>query len=67
MILTLLIPIVDNINALTPKLKEMKKPTLTNLELEKERLYKNLERLPLSKILETYSQKSDVLLRIKKL
>jgi len=45
----------------------MKKPTLAKLELEKDRLYKSLESLHLSEILEVYGQISDVLLRIEKL
>jgi len=58
---------VDNKAAITAKLKEMKKPTLAKLELEKERLYRRLEGLPLSESLETYSQISDVRLKIEKL
>lgn len=59
--------LVDNKAAITAKLKEMKKPTLAKLELEKERLYKNLEGLPLSERLEVYGQISEILLRIIKL
>jgi hypothetical protein len=59
--------LVDNKTTLTAKLKEMKKPTLAKLELEKARLYKSLEKLALSEKLETYGQISDVRLRIKKL
>lgn len=59
--------LVDNRAAITTRLKEMKKPTLTKLELEKERLYKSLEGLTLSERLETYGLISDVRLRIGKL
>jgi len=59
--------LVDNKSAITTKLKEMKKPTLAKLELEKERLYKSLEGLTLSERLETYGLISDVRLRIEKL
>ncbi|MEF3692542.1 MAG: recombinase family protein [Acholeplasmataceae bacterium] len=52
--------LVDNKSAITTKLKEMKKPTLAKLELEKERLYKSLEGLTLSERLETYGLISDV-------
>lgn len=45
----------------------MKKPTLAKLDLEKERLYKDLEGLPLSERLETYGLIFDVILMIKKL
>ena len=58
--------LVDNKVAITTRLKEMKKPTLAKLELEKERLYKSLDGLPLSERLETYGI-SDVRLRIEKL
>jgi DNA invertase Pin-like site-specific DNA recombinase len=53
--------------SITTRLKEMKKPTLAKLELEKERLYKSLEKMTLSERLETYGQISDVRLRIEKL
>jgi len=59
--------LVDNKAAITTRLKEMKKPTLSKLELEKERLYKNLDGLTLSDKLETYGQISDIRLRIEKL
>lgn len=59
--------LVDNKAAITTRLKEMKKPTLAKLELEKERLYKSLDGSTLSERLETYSQISDVRLRIEKL
>lgn len=59
--------LVDNRAAITTRLKEMKKPTLSKLELEKERLYKSLDGSTLSERLETYSQISDVRLRIEKL
>ena len=58
---------VDNKSAITTRLKELKKPTLSKLELEKERLYKSLDGLPLSERLEVYGQISDVRLRIEKL
>ena len=35
--------LVDNRAAITTRLKEMKKPTLAKLELEKERLYRSLD------------------------
>ena len=59
--------LVDNKAAITTRLKEMKKPTLSKLELEKERLYKSLDGLPLSEKLEVYGLISDVRLRIEKL
>jgi hypothetical protein len=59
--------LVDNRAAITTRLKEMKKPTLTKLELENERLYKSLDGSTLSERLETYSLISDVRLRIEKL
>jgi DNA invertase Pin-like site-specific DNA recombinase len=59
--------LVDNKSAITTRLKELKKPTLSKLELEKERLYKSLDGLPLSERLEVYVQISDVRLRIEKL
>lgn len=59
--------LVDNKAAITAKLKEMKKPTLAKLEMEKERLYRSLEGLPLSERLETYGHISDVRLSIEKL
>lgn len=59
--------LVDNKVAITTRLKEMKKPTLTKLELEKERLYNSLEGLPLSERLEMSGLISDVRLRIEKL
>ncbi|MBU1145033.1 MAG: recombinase family protein [Firmicutes bacterium] len=59
--------LVENKASIAAKLKEIKKAALAKLELEKERLYKNLEGLPLSEKLETYGQISDVLLRIEKL
>lgn len=59
--------LVDNRAAITTRLKEMKKPTLAKLELEKERLYKSLDGLPLSERLETYGQISDIRLKIEKL
>ena len=59
--------LVDNKASITAKLKEMKKPTLAKLELEKERLYENLEGLPLSERLEVYGQISDIRFRIEKL
>jgi hypothetical protein len=59
--------LVDNRVSITAKLKEMKKPTLAKLELEKVRLYKSLDGFPLSERLETYGQISDVRLRIEKL
>ena len=59
--------LVDNRAAITTRLKEMKKPTLAKLELEKERLYNSLDGLPLSERLETYGIISDVRLRIGKL
>jgi len=59
--------LVDNKAAITTRLKDMKKPTLAKLELEKERLYKSLDGLTLSEKLETYSKISDIRLRIEKL
>lgn len=59
--------IVDNKVAISAKLKEMKKPTLAKLELEKVRSYESLEWLALSERLETYGQNSNVLIRIGKL
>lgn len=59
--------LVDNKAAITTKLKEMKKPTLAKLNLEKERLYGILEGQTLSERLEIYGQISDVLLRIENL
>ena len=59
--------LVDNRAAITTRLKEMKKPTLSKLELEKERLYKSLDGVPLSQRLETYGLISDVRLRIERL
>jgi hypothetical protein len=59
--------LVDNKAAITTRLKERKKPTLAKLELEKERLYKSLDGLPLSGRLETYGIISDDRLRIEKL
>jgi hypothetical protein len=59
--------LVDNKAAITTRLKEMKKPTLSKLELEKERLYISLEGLSLSEKLATYGQISDVRMRIEKL
>lgn len=59
--------LVDNKAAITARLKEMKKPTLAKLDLEKERLYKSLDGLPLSERLEMYGLISDVRLRIEKL
>ena len=59
--------LVDNKANITAKLKEMKKPTLAKLELEKERLYESLEGLPLSERLEVYGLITDVRLRIEKL
>ena len=59
--------LVDNKAAITTRLKEMKKPTLVKLELEKERLYKSLDGSPLSDRLETYGIISDVRLRLEKL
>ena len=58
---------VDNKAAITTMLKEMKNPTLVKLELEKERLYKSLDGLPLSEKLEVHGLISDVRLRIWKL
>jgi len=52
--------LVDNRAAITARLKEMKKPTLSKLELEKERLYEVLDGLPLSEKLETYGQISNI-------
>lgn len=59
--------LVDNKASITARLKEMKKPILAKLELEKERLYKSLDGLPLSERLERYGFISDVRLRIEKL
>ena len=59
--------LVDNKAAITARLREMKKPTLSKFELEKERLYKSLDGLPLSERLETYGLISDIRLRIEKL
>jgi hypothetical protein len=59
--------LVENKASITVKLKEMKKPALSKLELEKERLYKSLDGLTLSEKLETYNQISDVRIRIEKL
>jgi len=59
--------LVDIKATITNRLKEMKKPTLAKLELEKERLYKSLDGLPLSERLEVYGLISDVRLRIEKL
>ena len=59
--------LVDNKAAITTRLKDMKKPTLAKLELEKGRLYKSLDGLTLSEKLETYSKISDIRLRIEKL
>jgi len=59
--------LVDNKTAITTRLKENKKPTLSKLEKEKVRLYKSLDGLALSERLETYGQISDVRLRIEKL
>lgn len=56
--------IVDNKAAITAKLKEIIKPTLAKLELEKVRPYESLEGLALSERLEKYGQISNVLLRI---
>ena len=59
--------LVDNKVSITAKLKEMKKPALSKLESEKERLHKSLEGSSLSERLETYGQISDARLRIEKL
>jgi nanoRNase/pAp phosphatase (c-di-AMP/oligoRNAs hydrolase) len=59
--------LVDNKADITAKIKEMKKPTLVKLELEKERLYESLEGLTLSERLETYGHISYIRLRIEKL
>jgi len=59
--------LVDNKAAITTKLKEMKKPTLAKLDLEKDRLYGILKGQTLSERLEIYGQISDVLIRIEKL
>ena len=59
--------LVDNNAAITTRLKEMKKPTLAKIELEKERLYRSLDGLLLSEKLEMYGLISDVRLRIEKL
>ena len=59
--------LVDNRVSITARLKEMKKPTLSKLELEKERLYMCLDGLLLSEKLETYGKISDIRLRIEKL
>jgi len=59
--------LVYNKAAITAKLKEMKKPTLAKLELEKARLYESLDGQPLSERLDIYGRISDVLLRIEKL
>lgn len=45
--------LADNKASITTRFKEMKKPTLANLELEKERLYKSLGGLTLNERLET--------------
>lgn len=59
--------LVDNKASITARLKELKKPNLAKLELEKERLYRNLDGLPLSERLESYGLISDVRLRIEKM
>lgn len=59
--------LVDNKVAITTRLKEMKKPTLAKLDLEKERLYRSLDGLPLSERLEVNGLISNVRLRIEKL
>ncbi len=59
--------LVDNSVAITTRFKEIKKPTLSKLEMEKERFYRSLDGLPLSERLEVYELISDVRLRIEKL
>lgn len=59
--------LVDNRTAMTTRLKEMKKPALAKLELEKERLYRSLDGSPLSERLEVYGLISDVRLKIEKI
>lgn len=57
---------VDNKASISAKLKEMKKPTLAKLELEKVGFYKSLEGQPLSGRLVTYGPISNVLQRIER-
>ena len=59
--------LIDNRASITDKLKEMKKPTLAKLELEKARLYESLDGQPLSERLDIYGRISEILLRIEKL